>query len=62
MNPYVIVDWRPYDLPTVTGPFHTEEEADKYARKAYEIDTDDEELPDGIIVRQLESVWKQLVE
>lgn len=50
---FVVVDWRPYDLPEVYGPFVSEEEADKYARKNFEVDTDDMELPDGIIVRKV---------
>lgn len=50
---YVVVDWRPYDMPEVYGLFDSEEEADRYARKTFEVDTDDEELPDGICVRQL---------
>ena len=49
---YVVVDWRPYDLPEVYGPFGSEDEADDYARRTFEVDTD--ELPDGIIVRTLQ--------
>ena len=53
MNGYVVIDWRPYDIPEAYGPFDTEEDADRWARKYFEVDTDDEELPDGIIIRQL---------
>ena len=50
---FVVVDWRPFDLPYVYGMYWTEEEADRKAREIFEVDTDDIELPDGIIVREL---------
>jgi hypothetical protein len=52
---WVIVDWRPYDLPEVWGTFASEEEAEQYARTVFGVNMDDE-LPDGIAVRQLQEV------
>lgn len=51
---YVIVDWRPYEIPDVIGPFATEQDAERRARKLYEIDTDDQDLPDGIDIVPLQ--------
>lgn len=56
MPRFVLVDWRPYDLPSVVGPFETESEATLWA--LINLDEchldEDGELPDGIDVRILE--------
>jgi len=51
---YVIVDWRPYDLPTVIGPFASEEEAKREMVTFFELDADEE--VDGIDIRPLEKL------
>ena len=49
---YVLVDWRPYELPEVFGPFETEEAAKQFGRNFADVGSN-EELPDGIDVRDL---------
>lgn len=57
MTKYVVVDWRPYELPEIYGVFNSFVQADVFARKTFEVDTDDENLPDGIMVGVLNEAY-----
>ena len=51
---YVLLDWRPYDLPEVYGIFESELDAIEFALESLQLELDEDgELPDGVIVRVL---------
>jgi hypothetical protein len=57
---WVIVDWRPYELPEVYGPFHSKRIAFDAAARIFELDLKNNPLlPDGIVVRELQNDWTQ---